>query len=192
MALLLLLLRYSRTRSWNAVSTTSREGFEKLLRSSADLDHALLEIARRSPRPPLVLGRFERDGEEGTWRTSSDCFGCKVRSATDLLASSACGSAWKWANIGLGSVGLEILGFLTELMLERGSLAADTARVSRGFLPNHLEGLDKNWVSPEGELERNGGKCGFAGEAGVEDGGASCGLSELAPRRGGIGRVEGG
>lgn len=174
MALLLLLLRYSRTRSWNAVSTTSREGFEKLLRSSADLDHALLEIARRSPRPPLVLGRFERDGEEGTWRTSSDCFGCKERSATDLLASSACGSAWKWANI------------------ERGSLAADTARVSRGFLPNHLEGLDKNWVSPEGELERNGGKCGFAGEAGVEDGGASCGLSELAPRRGGIGRVEGG
>lgn len=61
-----------------------------------------------------------------------------------------------------------------------------------GFLPNHLEGLDKNWVSPEGELERSGGKWRFAGEAGVEEGrNASCGLSVLnddgVPRRGGIG-----
>lgn len=75
------------------MSTTPRDGFEKLLRSSADFDHALFEMARRSPRLLLVLGRCEWDGEEGALRTSSDCFGCKERSATDLLASRACGSA---------------------------------------------------------------------------------------------------
>ena len=56
--------------------------------------------------------------------------------------------------MGLGSVGRDILGFLTELMLDRGSLAAETDRVSLDFFPNHFVGFDKKWVSPEGELER--------------------------------------
>lgn len=59
--------------------------------------------------------------------------------------------------MGRGSVGLEILGFLTELVLDRGSLAIDRERASAGFFPNHLEVLDKNCVS-DGELDRNGGK----------------------------------
>lgn len=56
--------------------------------------------------------------------------------------------------MGLGSVGLDILGFLAQLMLDRGSFAADVERKSDGFLPNHFEGFDSNCVKLEGELER--------------------------------------
>ena len=48
----------------------------------------------------------------------------------------------------------DILGFLTELMLDRGSPTAETDRVSLDFFPNHFVGFDKRWGSPEGELER--------------------------------------
>jgi len=59
------------------------------------------------------------------------------------------------ARIGLGSVGLDIFGLLTELMLDRGSLVVDNVRVSLDFLPNHFVGFDKKWVIPDGELERD-------------------------------------
>lgn len=59
------------------------------------------------------------------------------------------------SKIGRGSVGLEILGFLApELKLTRasavvvGTLLADTLRV------NHFVGFDRNWVKPEGDVER--------------------------------------
>jgi hypothetical protein len=56
--------------------------------------------------------------------------------------------------MGRGSVGLDILGLLTELMLDLGSAEADTERGSDVFLPNHLEGFERNWVMLDGELER--------------------------------------
>ena len=52
-----------------------------------------------------------------------------------------------------GSMGRNILGFHTELMLDHGSLAAETDRVSLDFFPDHFVGFDKKWVRPEGELE---------------------------------------
>jgi hypothetical protein len=57
--------------------------------------------------------------------------------------------------MGRGSVGRDILGLRTlkELMLARGSLAPNAKRGSDGFL-NHLEGFERRWAKPEGELER--------------------------------------
>lgn len=85
--------------------------------------------------------------------------------------------------MGRGSVGLDIFGRLpTELVLVLGSGAMETERGSDVFLPNHLEGFERKWDMPEGELERVSGKAMLAGEAGVEediDIAASCGLNEL-------------
>lgn len=61
-----------------------RDGSGKLLRSSADLDHVLRDMLRRSPSPPSISeeGWWEEDGY--TEFNSTDFFGLKVSSATDL------------------------------------------------------------------------------------------------------------
>lgn len=51
LALLSFRLRYSATLSWNEVLIGENLGGDILLRSSADLDHPLREILRRSPEP---------------------------------------------------------------------------------------------------------------------------------------------
>lgn len=72
--------------------------------------------------------------------------------------------------MGRGSVGLDILGRLViELVLALGSCDMEMERGSDVFLPNHLEGFERNWEIPEGELERACGKAMLAGEAGVEE-----------------------
>jgi len=91
--------------------------------------------------------------------------------------------------IGRGSVGLEILGFLPELVLllfVYSELPVD-GRVFEEFLLNHLAGFERNWVKPEdGELAR--GKERNAGEGADEEWvKISWGLNVLAdgaPRRG--------
>lgn len=114
-----------------------------------------------------------------------------MKGNTYLVASIAWGSDWKDGMKGRGSVGLEILGRLTELVLVLGSDAVETERGSDVFLPNHLEGFERKWEMPEGELERACGKAMLAGK-GVDDGkAASCGLKELkdwGTRRGAIWR----
>ena len=51
MALLPLRLRYSTIRSWNEGFAGENSTGETLLKSSADLDHPLLEMFLRSPSP---------------------------------------------------------------------------------------------------------------------------------------------
>lgn len=51
LAVLSLLLRYSATRSWNDVLIGENSPGETLLKSSADRDHAFLEVLLRSPSP---------------------------------------------------------------------------------------------------------------------------------------------
>lgn len=93
----------------------------------------------------------------------------------------AWGSDWNVEpRMGRGSVGLEILGRLTELVLALGSGPMETERGSDAFLPNHLEGLERKWEMPEGELDRVWGKATLAGEDGVEERtAASWGLNVL-------------
>jgi hypothetical protein len=56
LAALSLLPRYCATRSWKVVFKGVKDtGAEILLKSSADLDHARLEILRRSPSPPELM-----------------------------------------------------------------------------------------------------------------------------------------
>lgn len=59
--------------------------------------------------------------------------------------------------MGRGSVGRDILGLRTlkleELVLLRGSLDPHAMRGSDGFR-NHLEGFERRWAKPDGELER--------------------------------------
>lgn len=83
--------------------------------------------------------------------------------------------------MGRGSVGLEILGRLTELVLVLGSDPMEMERVSDVFLPNHFEGFERKWVMPEGELERAWGKATLADTEEGPDGMkvASCGLRVL-------------
>lgn len=89
--------------------------------------------------------------------------------------------------MGRGSVGLEILGRLTELVLVLGSAAMEMARGSDVLRPNHFEGFERKWDRPEGELERAWGKAMLAGEEGMEEGnGVSCGLKDWGTRRGAI------
>lgn len=83
--------------------------------------------------------------------------------------------------MGRGSVGLEILGRLTELVLVLGSDVIEMERGSDVFLPNHLEGFERKWEMPEGEFERACGKATWAGDVGVDEGlkATSCGPREL-------------
>ena len=81
--------------------------------------------------------------------------------------------------MGRGSVGLEILGRLTELVLALGSGPTEMERGSDVFLPNHFEGFERKWEMPEGDVERDSGKAMLAGEEGVDEEKASCGLKVL-------------
>lgn len=82
--------------------------------------------------------------------------------------------------MGRGSVGLEILGRLTELVLVLGSDPMEMERGSDAFLPNHFEGFERKWEMPEGELERACGKAMWAGEEGIDAGKVvSCGPRAL-------------
>lgn len=88
LAVLSLRLRYSATRSWKDVLIGDGEnnGGGALLKSSADLDHAFLEVSRRSPPPPE--GRFVigLEGVLGVWNleSSRDPGGLAERSRTEL------------------------------------------------------------------------------------------------------------
>jgi hypothetical protein len=54
--------------------------------------------------------------------------------------------------MGLGSVGLDILGFLPpELVLLLGSDAVDWARGLLGERENHFEGFARNWEKPDAD-----------------------------------------
>lgn len=71
------------------------------------------------------------------------------------------------SKIGLGSVGLDILCFLPELVLVLGSAATGEVFEPEGVLVNHLWGLLKNCVKlDDGDVER--GKPKKAGDDGLE------------------------
>jgi hypothetical protein len=95
------------------------------------------------------------------------------------VASIAWGSDWKDGRMGRGSVGLDILGRLAEPVLVLGSGPMEIERGSDVFLPNHFEGFERKWEMLEGELERASGKVMLAGEEGVDEENASCGLKVL-------------
>lgn len=102
-----------------------------------------------------------------------------MKGSTYLVASIAWGSDWKDGRMGRGSVGLEILGRLAEPVLGLGSGPTEMERGSDVFLPNHFEGFERKWEMPEGDVERDSGKAMLAGEEGVDEEKASCGLKVL-------------
>jgi hypothetical protein len=206
LALLSLLPLYSAIFSWNDTLLTGEN--PPPFKSSAERDQGLRDIDRKSPRAPPWSAAFGTTGVVGTlgeaWNLSRDpgC-GCD-RSSTDLfikqlafISSSLNRKTHRLpvaypSNIGLGSVGLEILCFLapalpTLLVLPspdppggvgeeddgEGTLDADAERT------NHDFGFAKNWARPdEGDAERDDGGLGARGSAG----GASA-LGDGAPLR---------